>query len=181
MPKTVKRKKTTVTTDKNRQYRRQRIKEQLLANYVNKTQGITAIIGQRDNEGVEEYKVRWGGKYCRVTFDSWVPKEKLECPELIKNYHETLEEMLNQKDYDVEKVIDERVVDGKKEYLVKWEEWGPAFNTWEPEEHLEGCDEVLKFYTDWRDKSGYWVLPDITSKGQVALFQITSKGQVFHP
>ena len=60
--------------------------EQLLANYQNKTQGITAIIGQRENDGIDEYKVRWGGKYCRVTFDTWVPKEKLGCPELIKNF-----------------------------------------------------------------------------------------------
>lgn len=49
-------------------------------------------------------------------------------------------------EWEVEKILDSRVRDGVKEYLVKWEGWSPSYNQWEPEEHLRGAPEALKAY-----------------------------------
>ena len=39
--------------------------------------------------------------------------------------------------YEVEKIVDKRIMLGQIEYLVKWKGWGIEDNTWEPQEHLE--------------------------------------------
>ncbi|CAL4261463.1 unnamed protein product, partial [Meganyctiphanes norvegica] len=45
----------------------------------------------------------------------------------------------------VEAIVDERVGEmGALEYLVQWVGWGPKFNSWEPRENLNGCEELLK-------------------------------------
>ena len=48
----------------------------------------------------------------------------------------------------VEDILDERVVDGKSQFLVKWEGYTHKENTWEPLEHIhrtdpEGIDEFI--------------------------------------
>uniref|UniRef100_A0AAF5CZ24 Chromo domain-containing protein n=2 Tax=Strongyloides stercoralis TaxID=6248 RepID=A0AAF5CZ24_STRER len=43
--------------------------------------------------------------------------------------------------YIVEKLLNSRVRKNKKEYLVKWKEWGSKHNTWEPEDNI--LDERL--------------------------------------
>lgn len=49
--------------------------------------------------------------------------------------------------YEVEKILDRRWRRrGKKkveEFLVRWRNFGPDEDTWEPRENLEGCEEVL--------------------------------------
>jgi hypothetical protein len=39
--------------------------------------------------------------------------------------------------FDIERLLDRRVQNGRTEYLVKWRGYGPAHNSWEPAEHLE--------------------------------------------
>ncbi len=57
-------------------------------------------------------------------------------------------------EYVVEGILKHRVVgQGKqanKQYLVKWEGYGPEHNSWEPEAHLLRCEEALKEY--WHDR-----------------------------
>jgi hypothetical protein len=54
--------------------------------------------------------------------------------------------------YSVERLLDrrERSKGGRKytEYLIKWVGYPPEHNTWEPESHLEGCDELITEYDD---------------------------------
>ena len=50
-------------------------------------------------------------------------------------------------EYEVERIVDKRVVDGVTEYLVKWKGWeSEEDRTWEPEENLRGSEKLIKKY-----------------------------------
>ena len=47
--------------------------------------------------------------------------------------------------YDVEAVLNERVQGGEQRYLVKWEGYGPEYNTWEPALNLAACSVFQRY------------------------------------
>lgn len=49
-------------------------------------------------------------------------------------------------EYEVEVVLDKRVMSGKVEYLVMWKGWPDG--TWEPIENLEGSEELVQNFED---------------------------------
>ncbi|XP_046847221.1 chromobox protein homolog 1-like [Xenia sp. Carnegie-2017] len=55
-----------------------------------------------------------------------------------------------EEDYVVEKIVDERVVDGKHEYFLKWKGYSSLDNTWEPAENLD-CPDLLEEFKKSRD------------------------------
>lgn len=48
-----------------------------------------------------------------------------------------------EEEWDVEMILDSRITDGQLEYLVKWLDFGPEDNSWEPVTNLH-CPEKLK-------------------------------------
>ncbi|XP_016302227.1 M-phase phosphoprotein 8-like isoform X1 [Sinocyclocheilus anshuiensis] len=48
--------------------------------------------------------------------------------------------------YEVERIIDTRVVEGEVLYRVRWKNYSSDDDTWEPEAHLDDCREVLLAY-----------------------------------
>jgi hypothetical protein len=56
------------------------------------------------------------------------------------------EELADGVDYEVEDVLDDRVLGGRRQYYVKWKDYDHAFNTWEDEDNCDGCPEILKAY-----------------------------------
>lgn len=50
-------------------------------------------------------------------------------------------------DFEVERIMAERVRGKTKEYLVRWAKWGPAHDSWEPAAALQNMSEVLQ---QWR-------------------------------
>jgi Chromo (CHRromatin Organisation MOdifier) domain len=43
----------------------------------------------------------------------------------------------------VEECVDWRMVGGKREFLIKWKNFAPKNNTWEPESNLD-CPQLMK-------------------------------------
>src|ERR1700686_3908514 len=57
------------------------------------------------------------------------------------------EEIEGELEYEVEKVLDSKVVRGRLLYLVDWVGYSPEERTWEPSEYLEGAaDAVADFH-----------------------------------
>lgn len=57
--------------------------------------------------------------------------------------------------YIVEAILDHKIEDGVKKYLLKWEGWPSSSNTWEVESQLVGCPQLLAAYNEsLKNKSG---------------------------
>lgn len=58
---------------------------------------------------------------------------------------ETEEEGIEEGEYIVEKILNHRINNGKRQYLLKWKNYDESENTWENEENLN-CKELLEEY-----------------------------------
>ena len=56
----------------------------------------------------------------------------------------------NQEEYEVEKILDKRIIRKKPQYLVKWLGYPLYDATWEPVENLKNCQEKVKEYESTR-------------------------------
>ncbi|CAL4059816.1 unnamed protein product [Meganyctiphanes norvegica] len=119
---------------------------------------VESIQNMRVTDGRTEYKVRWVG--FSPKYDSWLTEEELNCPDLLKKFLKTLEALEKQEDWQVEKILDARDKKGKYEYLVQWLGWGSKYNTWEPEENLEGCKDLLEKYKKGKEKEKTKILKE---------------------
>ena len=52
----------------------------------------------------------------------------------------------NDDEYQVENILGHRLVDGRKQYLVKWKGYDNSDNTWEPVDNLMNCWTLVKRY-----------------------------------
>ena len=53
---------------------------------------------------------------------------------------------LHSESYEIEKIIAFRIIGGKRHYLIKWKDYSPNFNTWEPLDNLLAIsDDLLAF------------------------------------
>jgi hypothetical protein len=49
-------------------------------------------------------------------------------------------------EYEVEAILDKKLIRRKVHYLVKWVGWDSKFNTWEPREHLVNSSVLVEEY-----------------------------------
>jgi len=54
--------------------------------------------------------------------------------------------------YEVEQVVDEKMVRGVRHYLIRWKGYEPESDTWEPESTLDCADLIKKFKAAREDK-----------------------------
>ncbi|KID83641.1 pol polyprotein [Metarhizium guizhouense ARSEF 977] len=55
-------------------------------------------------------------------------------------------EVMNETEYEVERILDMRTKNKTRQYLIKWKNYGDEENTWEPTEHLKNCQHLLRQY-----------------------------------
>jgi len=56
--------------------------------------------------------------------------------------------------WEVEKIVEKRLWNGKCQYLVKWLGWGPSFSTWEMRDGLlEDCPEFVRAFENNKESS----------------------------
>jgi len=107
---------------------------------------------QRGKNGTQ-YLVRWAG--FSSAHDTWEPARNLPKRKITafnkkqehadpsdsdENY--TSEE--ENEEFEVEKIIDEKLYYGKPRYLVSWKGYKKDHNTWQDVDSLKSCKEVLK-------------------------------------
>jgi chromobox protein 5 len=60
----------------------------------------------------------------------------------------------DEQQWNVERILDENRKRGKSKFLVRWEGWTPEHDSWEPEENLDGCRELIEEYRAERRVAG---------------------------
>ena len=58
--------------------------------------------------------------------------------------------MLTDGSYEVSQILSDRVKYGNIEYLVRWKGYSMNESTWQPEDDLNNCDQLLKAYKDMK-------------------------------
>ncbi|KAK4291002.1 hypothetical protein Pmani_036134 [Petrolisthes manimaculis] len=125
------------------------------------TYEVERILQMRDVKGRTEYKVRWKGWASK--YDSWLPEDEMNCPEVLKAFLKSLEKMdededeeeeEQEEDWQVEKILDVREKKGKKDYLVKWVGYNAKYNTWEPQDNLTNCAKLIQTFNSQSKKKG---------------------------
>ncbi len=50
---------------------------------------------------------------------------------------------LNEEEYEIEKILEKRIVKNKIEYLIKWKDYPESDNTWEPIENMDNAKRMI--------------------------------------
>ncbi|GBL76958.1 Histone-lysine N-methyltransferase SUV39H1 [Araneus ventricosus] len=60
----------------------------------------------------------------------------------------------NGKLYEVDLILERKIQEGETFYLVKWKNYEMKYNTWEPDYHLVGCQDLISYFEDLNSSSG---------------------------
>lgn len=58
--------------------------------------------------------------------------------------------MSSKSSYVVEKILKKRTKNGRVEYYLKWYGFSEGFNSWEPEENVDNCSDLLSDFEEER-------------------------------
>uniref|UniRef100_A0A5S6R2J6 Histone-lysine N-methyltransferase n=1 Tax=Trichuris muris TaxID=70415 RepID=A0A5S6R2J6_TRIMR len=64
--------------------------------------------------------------------------------------------------YEVEEIVDQKVVNGKTYYMVKWKHWPVTYNNWEPVENLY-CPRLIQLFHEKKEPRGYRAVKSLPS------------------
>lgn len=105
---------------------------------------VEKIIDDEMRSGKKFYRIRWKGWAAKD--DTWEPKASLSCPDIIKKY-ESKSSKADNEEYEVEKIVGEKIEHGTRHFLVKWKGWPESDNSWEAEKSVD-CYELIEKFRD---------------------------------
>lgn len=103
---------------------------------------VEKIIDDEMRGGKKYFRIRWKGWSAKD--DTWEPKSSLSCPDIIKKYENS---KTDNEEYEVEKIVGEKIEYGARYFLVKWKGWPESDNTWEIEKSVD-CYEMIEKFRD---------------------------------
>ena len=79
---------------------------------------------------------------------SWILAHAISCKCYSRSYSTPPPpiEVQGQQEYEVEEILNSKIVRNKLRYLVSWIGYAPNDRTWEPAEHLENSPEIVARY-----------------------------------
>lgn len=106
---------------------------------------VEKVIMRKNQGKFRRYRIKWQG--FSNQYNTWEPIENLGgAGKIIRDYNklqDEREEKMAEKDFEVEKIIDEKLHYSKPCFLVKWKGFSQQSNSWEPATQLENCKELL--------------------------------------
>lgn len=60
------------------------------------------------------------------------------------------EEEVEEEEYEVEDILDDRVVQGRRQFLVRWKGYDESFDTWQDTDDCGNCPDIIKAYVTRR-------------------------------
>ncbi|GFR00914.1 histone-lysine N-methyltransferase SUV39H2, partial [Trichonephila clavata] len=94
----------------------------------------------------EDMKSEYNLKSCSVKCLQSIEDLEKECEKLNLYFN-------SGKVYEVDMILEDKIEEGEKFYLVKWKNYELKYNTWEPEYHLTGCQVLISYYESIRKSS----------------------------
>ncbi|CBY41078.1 unnamed protein product [Oikopleura dioica] len=106
---------------------------------------VQKILNRKGAGKNRRYLIRWEG--YNKAHDTWEPITNIEPARKMANAfdkkQDTIEAENADKDFEVEKIVEEKIRRNKPCFLVKWNGYPVSFNTWQSAESLQGCSSIL--------------------------------------
>ncbi|EFQ96955.1 hypothetical protein MGYG_09215 [Nannizzia gypsea CBS 118893] len=74
-----------------------------------------------------------------------------KAPQNAKPYEPEIQQENQEQEYEVERILDEKRINGKIHYLVKWKGYDDSENTYEPMRNLQNATQAIEKYHQRRD------------------------------
>ena len=75
----------------------------------------------------------------------------------------------------VEKILDKRVIQGKTEYLIKWQGYSDAENSWEPYENLKHLNQLIQEFEKKYESNQKQSNPSSNENVNVPSIEVTTR------
>jgi len=115
---------------------------------------VQKILDRKGAGKNRKYLIRWEG--YNKAYDTWEPITNIEPARKMANAfdkeQDAIEAEETDKDFEVEKIVEEKIRRNKPCFLVKWHGYPASFNTWQSADSLQGCSSILEAWDAQKQK-----------------------------